>query len=169
MLVISSPSGAGKSTIAAHLLEDGPSSSASPSASRHGPAPAERDCRQALSLHHRAANSSGCAIPTSLLEWAEVHGNFYGTPREPVEAGDGRRPRHAVRYRLAGRPAACRTRCQADVVSIFVLPPTMTGAPVAPASPRRGHRRGHPQRVSQFRARDRTLARTTTMSSSTMI
>ena len=38
-----------------------------------------------------------------LLEWAEVHGHFYGSPREPVESAIGRGPRHAVRYRLAGR------------------------------------------------------------------
>ncbi len=43
-----------------------------------------------------------------LLEWAEVHGNGYGTPRAPVGEGAGRRARHAVRHRLAGRGPGAR-------------------------------------------------------------
>ena len=43
-----------------------------------------------------------------LLEWAEVFGNHYGTPRAPVDARARRRPRRAVRHRLAGHAAAAR-------------------------------------------------------------
>jgi len=61
----------------------------------------------------------------SLLEWAEVHGNFYGTPREPVEQAmsEGRDMLFDIDWQGAQQ---LQQKMQADVVSIFVLPPTMT-------------------------------------------
>jgi guanylate kinase len=60
-----------------------------------------------------------------LLEWAEVHGNFYGTPREPVEAAmaDGRDMLFDIDWQGA---LQLQEKMKADIVSIFVLPPTMT-------------------------------------------
>ena len=59
-----------------------------------------------------------------LLEWAEVHGNGYGTPREPVERvlAQGRDMLFDVDWQGARQ---VRERLGDDVVSIFVLPPSM--------------------------------------------
>ncbi len=61
----------------------------------------------------------------ALLEWAEVHGNFYGTPREPVEQAmaEGRDMLFDIDWQGAQQ---LQEKMSADVVSIFVLPPTMT-------------------------------------------
>ena len=61
----------------------------------------------------------------ALLEWAEVHGNFYGTPREPVETAmaEGRDMLFDIDWQGAQQ---LQEKMGADVVSIFVLPPTMT-------------------------------------------
>ena len=60
-----------------------------------------------------------------LLEWAEVHGNFYGTPREPVEQAmaEGRDMLFDIDWQGA---LQLQEKMKADVVSIFVLPPSMT-------------------------------------------
>jgi guanylate kinase len=59
-----------------------------------------------------------------LLEWAEVHGNAYGTPRAPVEKvlGEGRDMLFDIDWQGAKQ---VRERLGDDVVSIFVLPPSM--------------------------------------------
>ncbi len=58
-----------------------------------------------------------------LLEWAEVHGNFYGTPREPVETAlaEGRDVLFDIDWQ--GTQQLYKTM-RDDVVSVFVLPPT---------------------------------------------
>jgi guanylate kinase len=61
---------------------------------------------------------------SDLLEWAEVHGNCYGTPREPVEKvlAQGRDMLFDIDWQGARQ---VRERLGDDVVSIFVLPPSM--------------------------------------------
>ncbi|MBP2560712.1 guanylate kinase [Neorhizobium galegae] len=123
MLVLSSPSGAGKSTIARNLLD------------------ADRSLEISISVTTRAKRPSEIAdkhyhfitVPQfekmrdagDLLEWAEVHGNFYGTPREPVEQAmsEGRDMLFDIDWQGARQ---LQEKMAADVVSIFVLPPTMT-------------------------------------------
>ncbi|CDZ71505.1 Guanylate kinase [Neorhizobium galegae bv. orientalis] len=123
MLVLSSPSGAGKSTIARNLLD------------------ADRSLEISISVTTRAKRPSEIAgkhyhfitVPQfekmrdagDLLEWAEVHGNFYGTPREPVELAmsEGRDMLFDIDWQGARQ---LQEKMAADVVSIFVLPPTMT-------------------------------------------
>ncbi|MBP0575105.1 guanylate kinase, partial [Mycobacterium tuberculosis] len=60
-----------------------------------------------------------------LLEWAEVHGNFYGTPREPVERAlaEGRDMLFDIDWQGT---VQVKDKLGADVVAIFVLPPSMT-------------------------------------------
>ena len=83
MLVISSPSGAGKSTISRALMEDDPTLGMSVSVTTRQRRPSEIAGR----LYHFISIREFERMRDSdaLLEWAEVHGNFYGTPREPVE------------------------------------------------------------------------------------
>ncbi len=72
----------------------------------------------------RSASSTCCATATQLLEWAEVHGNFYGTPREPAEKAlaDGRDMLFDIDWQGAQQ---LREKMRADIVSIFILPPSM--------------------------------------------
>src|SRR5690606_8640184 len=60
----------------------------------------------------------------ALLEWAEVHGNCYGTPREPAEAAmaDGRDMLFDIDWQGA---AQLGEKMRADIVSVFILPPSM--------------------------------------------
>ena len=61
----------------------------------------------------------------ALLEWAEVHGNFYGTPRAAAEKAmrDGRDMLFDIDYQGA---LQLQEQAKADVVSVFILPPSMT-------------------------------------------
>jgi len=123
MLVISSPSGAGKSTISRALMEADPSLGMSVSVTTRQRRPSEIAGRHyhfiSVREFERLRDSD------ALLEWAEVHGNFYGTPREPVEIAmaEGRDMLFDIDWQGARQ---LQEKMAADVVSIFVLPPTMT-------------------------------------------
>jgi guanylate kinase len=123
MLVLSSPSGAGKSTIAASLLRDDRSLEISISVTTRAKRPSEIAGTHYHFItvpHFERMRDSG-----ELLEWAEVHGNFYGTPREPVESAmsEGRDMLFDIDWQGA---LQLQEKMPADIVSIFVLPPTMT-------------------------------------------
>ncbi len=82
MLVVSGPSGSGKSTICKRLLDD-PRVEFSVSATTRAPRAGEvdgRDYRFLDKAHFRAEIERG-----AFIEWAEVHDNLYGTPRQPME------------------------------------------------------------------------------------
>ncbi|WP_349957845.1 guanylate kinase [Rhizobium sp. ZPR3] len=123
MLAISSPSGAGKSTIARTLLDKDKQVSLSVSVTTRQRRPSEIE-----GVHYHFVSQrefERLRDSDSLLEWAEVHGNFYGTPREPVETAmaDGRDMLFDIDWQGAQQ---LQEKMPADVVSIFVLPPTMT-------------------------------------------
>ncbi|MBY5780957.1 MULTISPECIES: guanylate kinase [Rhizobium] len=123
MLVISSPSGAGKSTIARTLLETDRQISLSVSVTTRQRRPSEVED---VHYHFKSVREfERLRDSDALLEWAEVHGNFYGTPREPVEQamGEGRDMLFDIDWQGAQQ---LQEKMSADVVSIFVLPPTMT-------------------------------------------
>ncbi|MEK1898737.1 MAG: guanylate kinase [Rhizobium sp.] len=123
MLVISSPSGAGKSTIARTLLETDKQIGLSVSVTTRQRRPSEVE---GVHYHFKTVREfERLRDSDSLLEWAEVHGNFYGTPREPVEQAmsEGRDMLFDIDWQGAQQ---LQQKMQADVVSIFVLPPTMT-------------------------------------------
>src|SRR5690606_2437785 len=83
MLVLSSPSGAGKSTIARNLLESDKASELSGSVTTRTRRGSEIDGRH---YHfHSRREFDILRDNDELLEWAEVHGNFYATPRAPAE------------------------------------------------------------------------------------
>jgi guanylate kinase len=123
MLVISSPSGAGKSTIARTLLAQDSQIGLSVSVTTRPRRPSEVD---GIHYHFISIREfERLRDSDALLEWAEVHGNFYGTPREPVEAAmaEGRDMLFDIDWQGA---LQLQEKMSADVVSIFVLPPTMT-------------------------------------------
>ncbi|SIP91932.1 guanylate kinase [Rhizobium sp. RU35A] len=123
MLVLSSPSGAGKSTIARNLLDTDRSLEISVSVTTR----AKRGSEIAGKHYHfiSVQQFEKMRDAGDLLEWAEVHGNFYGTPREPVEKAmaEGRDMLFDIDWQGARQ---LQEKMKADVVSIFVLPPTMT-------------------------------------------
>ncbi|MFN3320210.1 guanylate kinase [Rhizobium sp. TH135] len=122
MLVISSPSGAGKSTIARTLMDRDQQISLSVSVTTR-----QRRQSEIEGVHYHFVSQrefERLRDSDSLLEWAEVHGNYYGTPREAVETamGEGRDMLFDIDWQGAQQ---LQDKMSADVVSIFILPPTM--------------------------------------------
>ncbi|WP_374830141.1 guanylate kinase [Paenochrobactrum pullorum] len=123
MLVISSPSGAGKSSIARLLLEDREMDlSLSVSVTTRTRRPSEVE-----GIHYHfisVAEFERLRDSDALIEYAEVHGNFYGTLRATAEdaLADGQDMLFDIDWQGADQLQA---KMPADVVSIFVLPPSM--------------------------------------------
>lgn len=122
MLVISSPSGAGKGTLSRLLLENDRDLTLSISVTTRGRRPSEVD-----KVHYHFITPQrfhGMREGGELLESAEVHGNYYGTPREPVETAlaGGLDVLFDIDWQGA---AQLRDKMPVDVVSVFILPPTM--------------------------------------------
>jgi guanylate kinase len=122
MLVLSSPSGAGKSTIARNLLEEDKGFELSVSYTTRPRRGSEID-----GVHYHFASRrefERLRDSDAFLEWAEVHGNFYATPREPAEhaMAEGRDMLFDIDWQGADQ---LREKMPADVVSIFILPPSM--------------------------------------------
>jgi guanylate kinase len=121
LVILSSPSGAGKSTLSRLLLERDRSLTLSISVTTRGRRPSEVD-----GVHYHFVTASRFERMQGsgeLLEWAEVHGNRYGTPREPVEAAlaQGRDVLFDIDWQGAAQIA---TAMPEDLVSIFILPPS---------------------------------------------
>ena len=122
MLVLSSPSGAGKSTIARNLLETDSGLELSVSVTTRPRRGSEID---GVHYHfHTQREFDRLRDSDALLEWAEVHGNCYATPREPAEAAllEGRDMLFDIDWQGA---AQLREKMPVDIVSIFILPPSM--------------------------------------------
>ncbi len=122
MLVLSSPSGAGKSTIARNLLEADKAFELSVSVTTRPRRGSEIDGRH---YHFRTMREFEILRDNDeLLEWAEVHGNFYATPREPAERAmaEGRDMLFDIDWQGAKQ---LRDKMRGDIVSIFILPPSM--------------------------------------------
>jgi guanylate kinase len=122
MLVLSSPSGAGKSTIARNLLEEDHGFELSVSYTTRPRRGSEID-----GVHYHFVPKRGferLRDSDAFLEWAEVHGNYYATPREPAEVamGEGRDMLFDIDWQGADQ---LREKMPADVVSVFILPPSM--------------------------------------------
>jgi guanylate kinase len=121
MLVLSSPSGAGKTTLTRNLLEQEQKVALSISATTRTRRPSEIDGVHYLFRTKRqfeVMRDSG-----ELLEWAEVHGNYYGTPREPVEKAlaEGRDVLFDIDWQGTRQ---LLDKMRDDVVTVFVLPPS---------------------------------------------
>ena len=121
MLVLSSPSGAGKSTIARAILERDDALTMSVSATTRPPRPGEVDGKDYFFLD--GAKFERMVADRQLLEHATVFDNRYGTPREPVEAAlaDGRDVLFDVDWQGTQQ---LKQNARADLVSIFILPPS---------------------------------------------
>ena len=123
ILILSSPSGAGKTTLTRKLIEDSALDlTLSVSVTTRKQRSSEVD-----GIHYRFVERGEferMKAAGELLESAEVHGNGYGTPRAPVERvlAEGRDMLFDIDWQGASQ---VRERLGDDVVSIFVLPPSM--------------------------------------------
>ena len=156
ILILSSPSGAGKTTLTRMLLQD-----------------KSLDLTLSISVTTRARRSSEVdgihyhfidrrqfdrmRAGGDLLESAEVHGNGYGTPRKPVEdvLAEGRDMLFDIDWQGAQQ---VRDALGDDVVSIFILPPSMDELTRPARAPRRGFGRHDRRPARERQARDRALA-----------
>ncbi len=122
MFVLSSPAGAGKSTLARKLIEEDQNTAMSVSATTRAPRGNEIDGREYKFVSREVFEEM--ADRNEFLEHAMVFGNHYGTPRAPVEALliQGRDVLFDVDWQGA---RALRAAAEQDVVGIFILPPSM--------------------------------------------
>jgi guanylate kinase len=121
MLVLSSPSGAGKTTIARRILDEDPGIAVSIS---HTTRPKRKGETDGKDYHFIAKDAfSQMRDAGEFLEWAVVFDNYYGTTRAPVDRAlaEGRDVLFDVDWQGA---AALREASGEDVVSVFVLPPS---------------------------------------------
>ncbi|WP_083444954.1 guanylate kinase [Pseudorhodobacter aquimaris] len=123
LLILSSPSGAGKSTLARMLMQWDPTIRFSVSATTRAPRPGEEDGREYY--FRDRADFEAMIAAGEMLEHAEVFGNFYGSPKAPVEAAmqEGRDTLFDIDWQ--GGQQIRNSSLGRDVVSIFVLPPSI--------------------------------------------
>ncbi|MBN9309468.1 MAG: guanylate kinase [Devosia sp.] len=122
MLVLASPSGAGKSSISRALFADDPNIALSVSVTTRARRTDEKD-----GVHYHFIDVPAfekMRAEGELLESAEVHGNFYGTPRSRVEErlSNGRDILFDIDYQGT---LQLYEKCRADMVTIFILPPSI--------------------------------------------
>jgi len=121
MFVLSSPSGAGKTTLSRLLLERMPGLRMSVSATTRQMRPGEVEGRDYLFVD--SARFEQMVGRHELLEWAVVFENRYGTPRAPVEAALSAGQDVLFDIDWQGTQQL-REKARADVVSVFILPPS---------------------------------------------
>jgi guanylate kinase len=121
LFVVAGPSGAGKGTLIRELLGRYPCTWLSVSVTTRKPRPGEKDGLQYFFItrdEFEKRTSRG-----DFLEWAEVHGNLYGTPREEVE--NKKRRGLDVILEIDVQGAAQVRSSEPEAVTIFVLPPSI--------------------------------------------
>src|SRR5918998_3353116 len=122
LLILSSPSGAGKSTLTKNLVDADHTIQLSVSVTTR-----PRRHSEISGRHYHFIDKEQFAEMRErgdLLEWAEVHGNFYGTPKKPVEQALASGQDMMFDIDWQGTKQICE-RMRSDVVSVFVLPPSM--------------------------------------------
>lgn len=121
LFVVAAPSGAGKTTLVRLLLERDPGVRHSVSYTTRSPRPGEQDGRE----YHFIDIPAFLAMRErgEFLEWAEVHGNFYGTSRlwleQQIETG------HDTLLEIDWQGAQQVKKIFHEAVGIFVLPPSV--------------------------------------------
>jgi guanylate kinase len=123
LIILSSPSGAGKSTLAKRLLEWDSEMRFSVSATTRAPRSGEEHGREYY--FHTREEFTQMVVRGDMLEHAEVFGNFYGSPRGPVEGAinAGRDVLFDVDWQ--GGQQVRNSALGKHVLSIFILPPSI--------------------------------------------
>jgi len=122
MLVLSSPSGAGKTTLSRKLLDEDNNVMLSVSVTTRKMRPGEKNGRDYDFIDRKRFDAM--VDNDELLEWAEVFDNYYGTPKKPVidALAAGRDVLFDIDWQGTQQ---LRERVRTDLVSVFVLPPSI--------------------------------------------
>ena len=123
LIILSSPSGAGKSTLAARLRAWDPTLNFSVSATTRAPRPGEKHGREYY--FHSREEFQDMVAKGDMLEHAEVFGNYYGSPKGPVEEAinAGRDVLFDIDWQ--GGQQVRASALGKHVLSIFILPPSI--------------------------------------------
>ncbi len=123
LIILSSPSGAGKSTLARRLMTWDPSIRFSVSATTRPPRDGEVEAEDYYFVGQDAFKAF--VKEDEMLEHAQVFGNYYGSPKGPVEAAikDGRDVLFDIDWQ--GAQQISKSSLQQHVLSIFILPPSI--------------------------------------------
>ena len=124
LIILSSPSGAGKTTLSRRLLADDDAISFSISATTRKPRPGEVDGREYF--FKTPEQFQGMVDRGEMLEHAEVFGNFYGTPKAPVEQAISQGQDVIFDVDWQGGQQIRGSALGKFTVSIFILPPSIT-------------------------------------------
>jgi guanylate kinase len=123
MLILSSPSGAGKTTLTRKLREAFPELGFSVSHTTRAPRSTEKDGREYHFVDRprfeKMANAG------AFLEWAEVHGNLYGTSAAEVERVKAEKNTGGIIFDIDYQGARQIRAKVPDVAGVFILPPSM--------------------------------------------
>lgn len=120
LFVVSSPSGGGKGTIIRHVLDVVPNLSYSVSFTTRAPRPGEINGREYFFVSREVFDEMVAA--GEFLEWACVHGNYYGTSKRQIAEGTAAGIDIVLEVDVQG--AASVRKLLLDSVSIFILPPS---------------------------------------------
>jgi len=121
LYVVAAPSGAGKTTLVRLLLEREPGVHLSISYTTRGPRPGEADGREYHFVD--VATFRAMMARGDFLEWAEVHGNFYGTSK--VWIADHLAAGHDVLLEIDWQGAQQVRAVFPAAIGVFILPPSM--------------------------------------------
>jgi guanylate kinase len=123
LVILSSPSGAGKTTLARRLMAKDADMRFSVSATTRAPRPGEADGREYWFLAREAFEAA--ARHGDMLEHAEVFGHLYGSPRGPIEADLAAGRDVLLDIDWQGGQQVRNSALGRDVVSVFILPPSI--------------------------------------------
>ena len=121
LMLVSSPAGAGKTSLSRRLVADFDGMTLSISATTRPPRPGEEEGREYF--FKSRADFEAMAERGELLEWAQVNGHLYGTPKAPVMAAldAGKDVMFDIDWQGAGQIA---DKAPEDSVRVFILPPS---------------------------------------------
>lgn len=122
LLIVSSPSGAGKTSLCRRLMADHADLVLSVSATTRGIRPGEVDGRD----YHFVSDAAFDKLiaEDALMEWADVHGNRYGSPKVPIY--DALKSGHDVLFDIDWQGARdIAAKAPEDAVRVFILPPSL--------------------------------------------
>lgn len=121
LLILSAPSGAGKTTLARRLMQDLPKAHFSVSVTTRNPRGAEKN---GVDYQFVDVDTFQRRIEQdAFVEWAEVHGNFYGSPQASVDIA--RETGCVSFFDIDVQGGQVIKRKNPDAVSVFILPPSM--------------------------------------------
>lgn len=127
LVVLSGPSGVGKSTVVKKLLKQGPGLKMSVSCTTRPPRPGEIEGKDYFFISKK--EFSGKVKNGDFLEWAEVHGHYYGTPKKNIEKTLDQKQTMLLEVDVQGAGTIKEwlydARLRKSAVFVFLIPPSV--------------------------------------------